>query len=113
MPSITIREWDTLTLTCKYVDDEGLPINLNGFCIGCEIKIFYSGKPIMLDITVIDALSGQFIISKPNLKLIPANYIVDIMFKDIVDNSIISSDTFEIQVVPAITSPEALVCPNL
>ena len=111
MSCIEIKEWDTLSLTCEYKNDEGVPIDLSDICIGSELRKYYGGEPVTLDVAISNASDGVFVLTKPDVRLSPSIYKIDILFKDKLDDSILSSDTFELKVLPSITNTEAFVCP--
>jgi len=110
MSFIEMKEWDTLSLSCEYTEDDGTPINLTDICIGAEIRKFYGGTPIFMKVVIVDSAGGKFILEIEKDRLLPSNYKVDLLFQDKIDLATLSSETFGIKVLPAITTPEALQC---
>ena len=104
--SICVNQYDTIAIRCEYLDDTGLPINLTGITIKSNLVADNSDPsptPIVMTVTVVNATQGVFELSPPNSSLNIGSYKADILFTK--TGSRLSSETFALRVVSAITTP--------
>lgn len=106
MSAIRVKEWDTIALRCMYQQNDGTPITLSGVEILSSMKPYYGGLPHHMRVEVEDEALGIFTLYSDEEHLSPAKYLVDILFQNTLTLTRISSETFEVMVVPAITSPK-------
>lgn len=106
LATIKMKEWDTVALRCQYLQDDDTPLSLEGVTIKSSIKNYYNSPPYILRVEIVDKDSGTFTLHCEESRLLPTKYKVDILFQNTQTQTRISSDTFELLVLPAITSPE-------
>lgn len=98
-----IKQYSTVEMLCTYTDDSDVPLSLAGITIQSDMRSD-SGQLIdSLEVTIVDSDAGVFMM-RPTISKLPAGTMsIDVIFKK--DGKIITSDTFTIDVEPAITDP--------
>lgn len=99
----SIKQYSTLELLCTYSDDYDAPLSLAGITIQSDMRS-ESGQLIdSLDVTIVDSSAGVFMM-RPTISKLPVGIMsIDVVFKK--DGKIVTSDTFTIDIEPAITDP--------
>lgn len=99
-----IKQYSTIEILCKYKDEAGLPLSLNGVEIKSDMYS-ESGRFIdSLDISVLDIEGGVFVMTPTIGKLPVGSLRIDVLFEK--DGKRITSDTFTIDVELSITQPD-------
>lgn len=104
--TICVKQYDTIAIRCEYLDDTGAPLNLAGITIKSELVADNSESsptPIVMVVTVTDAAQGIFELTLPDPTLNIGSYKADILFTKAGNR--LSSETFALRVVSAITKP--------
>lgn len=102
---ICIKEYDTVAISCEYLQDDGTPINLNDIKITADLKPQSSGSFYMMSVDRVDAAQGRFVLSPNTERLDVGAYQIDVLFERISTERRVSSDTFILQVNAAVTTP--------
>lgn len=98
-----VKEFDTVVFTCQYLDDKNKPTDLTDITIKANMQSLSGRLVDTLDVIIDDAVNGIFIL-KPTIDRLPiGTHSIDILFEK--NGSRVSSDTFGITVVKAITTP--------
>jgi hypothetical protein len=110
MLSITHKSGDTLSISCTWTDSTGLPMDLAGYTIACQVRdSTYTDFVDDLTTSVVSAPAGTFVISASASAtalwpLTSGQYnrtYCDVQFSK--NGVVTSSDTFEVIVVKDIT----------
>lgn len=103
MEYIKVKEAETIELSCMYMDDIGLARDITDIVIESSAQSLGSKQEYPFTVTVINALTGEFLLSLPSNTLPERKYLVDILFKDASTLRRVASDTFQLQVERSIT----------
>ncbi|WP_230656870.1 phage baseplate upper protein [Psychrobacter sp. I-STPA10] len=99
----SIKEYDTLTIACQYLDDDKQPLSIADIEIKSEMRGPSGHLVDTLAVRIDDIEQGRFTLSPTLEKLPTGTHKLDILF--IKQGQRISSQTFTIVVHPAITKP--------
>ena len=96
-----IKEYDSVTIHCQYLDDNDLPLSLADIQIKAELRGI-SGKLVdTLEVTIDDLDNGRFTL-RPTVSPLPVGALnADALFTK--HGKRVSSETFTITVHPAVT----------
>jgi len=106
--TITIKQYDSLSILCRYTEDDGTVTNLTGTKVEVDVKTL-SG--ILISNLIVDASDiglGEFTISSDLVSIYPGKYLIDILFTDLLSEDRVASETFQLLVNPSITIPRGI-----
>lgn len=97
----SIKEFDSITITCQYTDDSGKPLSIEGVDIKSEMRNSSNKLIDDFDVTVKDAVKGIFQL-RPTLDRLPlGQHKIDVMFSK--QGLRLSSETFYVSIAKAVT----------
>ena len=103
------KRGDTIKWNCIYEDAENNPIDLTGYQIKTQARANSTSKKTLFDlsigngITITDSVNGLYDIDLQDTALFKTGeYVVDIQYTDN-SNTIISTETFKLEIVKDIT----------
>lgn len=105
MTTITVKEYDTLRISCEYQDDNGQPLSLDAITVNARMTSIGSHYSQPLNIEMSDVARGMFVLTSNNNRTVPTLYKVDVMFSETSSGSRITSETFNVNVLEGVTIP--------
>lgn len=97
----SIKEYDSVLISCRYTNSAGEPRDLAGVTIKSEVRSAVGVLIDTLNVTVTDAVNGEFNMVPTVDKLPVGTHKIDVLFTE---GSIrIASETFTIRIVEAVT----------
>ena len=107
MNCIEVKEYDSLRIGCTYTDEFDNPIDISGLIIKSHMKSTSKDSRIELDVEIVDAEMGEFILKSDLKHIPPRDYFLDIRYenKRRPDIAVTSSDNLKVRVIPSITVP--------
>lgn len=105
MPQVSVKEYDSIIISCEYIDDSGNPVDLSGVSVLSDIKSMTGKLVASFTVTIDDVLAGKFTLTPSVGHIDVGFYQVDILFVGIATGQRISSETFRLNIASAITAP--------
>lgn len=105
MNTITVKEYDTLRISCEYQDDNGQPLSLELITIDARMTSISKHHSLPLNIEMSDEARGTFVLTGDNNHIAPTLYKVDVMFSETSSGNRITSETFNLNVLESVTIP--------
>ena len=102
---VSVKEYDTIDISCEYLGDNGMSISLNGIDIFSDIKSMAGKLVASFTVTIDDVMAGKFTLTPSVGHIDVGFYQVDILFVSIATGQRISSETFRLNIASAITAP--------
>lgn len=103
MHTICLKQYDTVSIVCEYLDDLGQPVNLTGTTIKSNLIASSGGAIRSFTVVNTNLSKGVFELKLPDASLAVGTYKADILFTDAQKR--LSSDAFALNVIGAITTP--------
>lgn len=100
---IRVKEFDTIHIFCKYLDDDDLGINLENVSITSRISSLSGATYYSFRVEVSNKTEGEFILFLDDGVLREGTYLVDILYESSITGRRVSSDTFHVVVDKSIT----------
>lgn len=105
-PQIFIKEFDTIRLLSEYLNDDGTAKSLEGLGVFSQIRDLSGDLVADLSVDITDEAVGLFTLRSIENKIDAGKYALDILYVDAERGTRIASDTIELIVRPAITTPQ-------
>ena len=101
---INIKEYDTLALVCDYQNDNGVLISLDNVTVTADIQSTVGQLIEPLNVRKMPE-TGRFALLRDTSHLPFGQYRIDILFTSDITGRRVASETFNINVHRAVTSP--------
>lgn len=108
MNIITIKEYDTLRISCEYQDNDGQSLSLDGLDIKSTMRSSSNQYSHQLGVEISDISQGKFVLTSEDQHFLPTTYRVDVSFLETQSGSRVTSETFNISVQPSVTVPSGV-----
>lgn len=103
---ISVKQYDTLAISCQYTNDDGTPIALGAVSIAADMQSMAGVVVDRLAVTVTDNNAGRFELLPTVSKFDVGTYKIDVLFEQ--NERRVSSETFMLNITSAVTAPRPL-----
>lgn len=110
---ISIKQYDTLAISCEYMDDDGMPIALDAVSIYADMQSMAGVVVDRLAVTVVDNELGRFVLTPTKDSFDTGTYKIDLLFESALTRQRVSSETFMLTITSAVTAPRPPLIPIL
>lgn len=104
---ISVKQYDTLAISCEYLDDEGMPLSIANIAIHADMQSMAGVVVDRLSVDIIDIEAGRFELLPTVQKFEPGTYKIDVLFEGMSGHRV-SSETFMLTISPAVTAPRSI-----
>jgi hypothetical protein len=105
---IMLKQYDPISFVCRMVNDDGSRYDLTDAPMVADVKSAAGEVVDQLQVTVVNAAAGEFVLASTKGRLDVGRYSVDILFDCGDDRYKSSDDAFYFQIMRAVTAPRPI-----